>query len=416
MITSKQYVECLDMDENQMYVVRVYDSELNFLKQFELEKNNAPSNRAFYTYHETVWLKDEVSVFIYYNDIPENNARPILVLKTLQVTVNSRTKQVISISLNNLNSYLTKDTVFVPFSNYRFSDTENSLAIFNDYYFGLSSFTEDKKVLVIALFNIFNDDKTVHTHYFQIPFKDDYNIEYQSGLKASGYKNGYGIQLNYKQNNENRSGFIIFGYGNTTDPEPIYNLFDKYISYTIKLRDYYKGIENNLFCYVLVNLEITEIPSTTYISVTNSKGNILRKYSKLTLDDKITIKKKATNIPEGRYVLGITPYIIEGEYDDFYQCAADTDMFGEQIATEWIPDEYYGRTMEFKFTVGNDCFDNCDDCITKGLSIDGQKCTKCKYGFYYVENTNNCFSEPPDGYYFNSDKKIYSKCYDKCKT
>ena len=106
-------------------------------------------------------------------------------------------------------------------SKYRFSDTENSLSIYNPYYFGLSSFTEDKKVLVLALFNIFNDDKTVHTHYFEIPFKDDFGIEYQSGLRASGYKNGYGIQFNYKQYNENRSGFIIFGYGNTTDPPPI---------------------------------------------------------------------------------------------------------------------------------------------------------------------------------------------------
>ena len=301
-------------------------------------------------------------------------------------------------------------------SKYRFSDTENSLSIYNPYYFGLSSFTEDKKVLVLALFNIFNDDKTVHTHYFEIPFKDDFGIEYQSGLRASGYKNGYGIQFNYKQYNENRSGFIIFGYGNTTDPEPINNLFDKHTSYTIKIRDYYKGIENNLFCYVFVNLQITEIPNTSYISITNQKGNILKRGSILTLNDEIIIKKKVTNVPTGRYVLGISPYLNEADYDDYYECAAETDMFGEQIGTDWYPDEYYGRTIEFKFTVGIDCFENCETCSTKGLSLDDQKCTKCKYGFYFVENTNNCFSEPPDGYYFNPDQKVYSRCYDKCKT
>ena len=53
----------------------------------------------------------------------------------------------------------------------------------------LSSFTEDIKVLALALFTIFNDDKNDHTHYFEIPFKDDYGIENQSGLQASGYKN-----------------------------------------------------------------------------------------------------------------------------------------------------------------------------------------------------------------------------------
>ena len=40
-------------------------------------------------------------------------------------------------------------------------NNENSLAIFNAYYFALSSFTEDKKHLIISLFNIFNDDKTI---------------------------------------------------------------------------------------------------------------------------------------------------------------------------------------------------------------------------------------------------------------
>ena len=34
-----------------------------------------------------------------------------------------------------------------------------------------------------------------------------------------------------------------------------------------------------------------------------------------------------------------------------------------------------------------------------------------KNGFYFVENTKNCFGEPPDGYYFNREKYVYSKCY-----
>ena len=160
MITKKQYVECLDMDENQMYVVRLYDSNLNFLKQFELEKNNVPSDRVKDIYHETVWLKDEISVFIYFTDISENNARPLLVLKKLIVNNGEY-------NLENVTSYLIKDIAMknIP---YKISDTENSLAIFNDYYFALSSFTDDKKHLIISLFNIFNDDKTIHTHYFDV--------------------------------------------------------------------------------------------------------------------------------------------------------------------------------------------------------------------------------------------------------
>jgi hypothetical protein len=137
MITKNQYVECLDIDENQMYVVRLYDSNLNFLKQFELENNNAPLERVKDIYHETVWLKNEISVFIYFTDISDNNARPLLVLKKLVVNNGEY-------NLENVTSYLTKDIVMknIP---YKMSDTENSLAIFNEYYFALSSFTDDKK-------------------------------------------------------------------------------------------------------------------------------------------------------------------------------------------------------------------------------------------------------------------------------
>ena len=98
MITQNQYIECLDMDENKMYVVRVYDSNLKFLKQFELEKNNAPDDRAVHTYHEVVWLKNEISIFIYYNDTAENNAKPIMVLKKLTVSNSEPT-------LANLNDF-----------------------------------------------------------------------------------------------------------------------------------------------------------------------------------------------------------------------------------------------------------------------------------------------------------------------
>ena len=121
------------MDENQMYIIRLYNRDLNYLKQVELEKNNAPVERAYKTYHEAIWLKDEIGIFIYFNDISENNAKPILVLK------NIKNEEIV-----NLNEYIIKDTVFknIP---YTFSDVENSLAIFNDYYFALASITESNQ-------------------------------------------------------------------------------------------------------------------------------------------------------------------------------------------------------------------------------------------------------------------------------
>ena len=94
--------------------------------------------------------------------------------------------------------------------------------------------------------------------------------------------------MNYLRNNISSSGYILFGYANTTDPEPVNNLFEKYTSYTIKIKEFYKGIENNLFCYEFVNLEITQIPSSTYFTVKTSTNKILKKGSKINLNDEIT--------------------------------------------------------------------------------------------------------------------------------
>ena len=408
MITKNQYIECLDINENQMYVIRIYNSDLKFLKEYELEKNNAPLERDIY--HECVFLKDEISIFVYYNDIEANNAKPIMVLKRLTVRSNT-------VTLSNLNSYLTRDIVFKNME-LQFSPTENSLAIFNSYYFGVTSLAmkNNQQHLIVALSNIFNDDKTIDTHYFSIPLTGLYDVNYRSGLRSFGFKNGYGVQMNFLHNNIPTSGFIVFGYGNTTDPEPINNLFDKYDSYTIKLKDFYKGIENNLFCYVFLYIEVTKIPSSTYFSVKTATSKVLKVGSTLTLDDEIIITKvKGKTPPKGRYVLGLAPYLNEADYEGFTACSVDRDMFGAQVPTNWYPDEFWGRTIEFKFTVGIDCHENCLTCNEKGNDLNDQKCTSCKSGYFFMDNTNNCFGEIPEGYYLDETKKTYMECFESCK-
>ncbi|MBO6243886.1 MAG: hypothetical protein J6O41_04905, partial [Clostridia bacterium] len=62
-ITRNQYIECIDLNENQIYVIRLYDSGLNFLEEYELGKNKASRERAYYTYHEALWLKEDISIF-----------------------------------------------------------------------------------------------------------------------------------------------------------------------------------------------------------------------------------------------------------------------------------------------------------------------------------------------------------------
>ena len=76
---------------------------------------------------------DEVSIFVYFNDISDNNARPTIVLKKL-VENNG------DVELVNVSSYLNNEKLYKSIP-HMISDSENSLAIINKYYFALASIT-----------------------------------------------------------------------------------------------------------------------------------------------------------------------------------------------------------------------------------------------------------------------------------
>lgn len=43
------------------------------------------------------------------------------------------------------------------------------------------------------------------------------------------------------------------------------------------------------------------------------------------------------------------------------------------------------------------------------------KYTSCKSGYFFMDNTNNCFGEIPEGYYLNETTKTYKECFESCK-
>ncbi len=53
--------------------------------------------------------------------------------------------------------------------------------------------------------------------------------------------------------------YLLFVYGNSTDPEPKNNLFKNINTYIIRPYDY-AIIGKNIFCYFLINVQKNEIP------------------------------------------------------------------------------------------------------------------------------------------------------------
>ena len=324
LITENQFIECLDLDEEQNYFVRIYDSNLNFINKFEFEKNKAPPERAFSLYHYAAFLKNEVSMFLYFTDISNNKARPIVQFKNLEnnnlVGLNSITRHVLFADLDN---------------SYIISDTENSFTILNDYYYVLVSLTVyGNHHLIISLFNLFNSDNTVRIRFFDIPLKDLYNIDYYSNLNAFHYREFLGIQFVQIKNNSNYlNTMLLLSYVNTSDPEPIYNIFEKYNKnnalYTIKLSDYV-NLENNVFCYDLTGIKIMSIPDpSTGINIIKSDSSQLIQEQVISLDETITISYSDEGITKGNYIISFAPAFQEPGYEDLLSCVKGTDNLGK---------------------------------------------------------------------------------------
>jgi hypothetical protein len=61
------------------------------------------------------------------------------------------------------------------------------------------------------------------------------------------------------------------------------------------------------------------------------------------------------------------------------------------------------------------CYLNCYSCTTGGSSTDHQ-CTKCKTGYYQVENSSSCYKSDENliGYFFDTLSATFKQCYKSC--
>ena len=178
-----------------------------------------------------------------------------------------------SISLNEKNFY--------SFEN---ADADrNSLCRINDDKFVIlvNSFNDidikatENPLILIYIFNIFNENKNINVRKYSINFKLYNMINYG---KIIGYNidHFFGIIMELSSPEDLKtisSAFMTFGYVNTTESSKIFdsNFIPENSAYSkpIKFTDYIYGMQNNLFGYQFLGVIILELP--------NSKvGNFLK--------------------------------------------------------------------------------------------------------------------------------------------
>ena len=289
--------------------------------------------------------------------------------------------------------------------------------------------------MIIFFFKIYNNNRNVLVRHYKIDFKL-YNMNIDGEL--IGYKLGdyFGLLAEVTSPTEkylSRAAFVTFGYINTTDDveaeEGTKNIITN--NRKIKVRDYIKDIENNLFGYTLEGVKILSLPHENkagYLIVSNNYNKKLKVNDTIDINSELSFVK-ASNPVDGEYSFSFAGVAKEPNFNEQNNYANKVVNYPNNVISETYFKEqktFVGREFKYSFIIGEkpkeddkpkqNCYKNCETCEIYSENDDDQDCLTCKTGFYFKEGTKNCYSEQPSKSYFDDEEEMWMSCHKNCLT
>ena len=316
---------------------------------------------------------------------------------------------------------------------------DNKFAMLVNSFNDLKQDTYENPNIIIYIFTIFNNKKNISVRRYSINFKLYNMVNYG---KVLGYNLGqfFGalIELSSPENKTIiNSAFMTFGYVNTTEPSLIFDrdfIFENtFYSKSINFTKYIKGIENNLFGYKFLGVIILTLPDISmggyFIKVGYGNNNEEKIYVKqiLSVNSQIKLELKE-NYQPGNYSIAFAGAVEEPDYDKMNKFAEETILYPMDSKIDensfYEPKMLIGRKFEYHFEIKKNkqpdddepCYPSCLTCSEKSYDDGNHLCLECKEGYYFKEDTKNCYDHIDKYYFFDEEKKIFSPCYIDCLT
>ena len=424
----KDYIQCIftEIDEGiNNHILGLFNSKTLFLSNMYIIGQNFGAKPFL---DSMIKLNDEAFIIAY------STEKNIIKVKIKTLKYNN-VKEMIS-----LNDYITD----IPYINineddfYKFqrgSTDRNDLCKINNEKFAIlmNSFNDlsediyENPNIVIYIFSLYNYNSNINIRRYSINFKM-YNMANHG--KILGYNLGqfFGIfiELTSPKNQKYiNSAFITFGYVNSTEPNNIYDkkfipensLESKYIN----ISNYIENISNNLFGYEFIGVLILSLPDESIGYFMDSKDEIIKTNQTLDLNASIRFKL-SNNYKSGKYSIIFGGIVREPDYEIMNNYSEQIETYPkDSIISEkdfYTPKILIGKTVNYTFRVINetDCYPSCSTCQRKSNDDNNHLCKTCKDGYYFKENTNDCYKEIKEHYYFNEEKKVFSPCHKNCLT
>ena len=431
-------IETKDGEDINNHALGLFNSEsLSLLYLFGLEQN-------FETdpfFDSMINLNNDAFIIAYSN---KNNIKVLIKTFKMDYIMNVPALNDYIPNIPQIDIYI--DNEYIPKESFTFSYKGNSLCKINDDKFSIliNNFNDlksdaEKPSILVYIFTLFNNRKNISLRKYTINFKL-YNI-FNYG-KIIGYNLGkfFGIFMDstIKEDNNNHSPiFMTFGYVNTTDNSLIYDndfIMDNNELYSkkINIKEYINNnIENNLFGYKYLGVIILSLPNSdvgNFIKYNkNLEEEIISINQTLNVYDEITFKLNEEYIP-GNYSIVFAGAVKEAEFDEINTFSEEYIVYPNDTKIE--EKDFYeeqiliGKRFEYKFNLkekGNKedeegCYPSCAACFSKSSNEQNHLCIICKPGYYFLEDTFNCYKELDKYYYFDEEKEIFSPCYANCLT
>ena len=391
------YIFCFYQNPEQKFKIIIFEPNLELEQICDAdiepkEKGEGEGNE--YIFFKGVYLVGNAGFFLYYKTI--SSAYPSIALRewdNLKAMKKYKEYEVFTIEKYKLNSHV----------------YFNDLIRIKKYQICFSSISENKEILVIIIFNFYDDYSQFTIRYYIILMYNLYNKKFLLDLKLMEFGNYLSLTASFCSNDycssnshNHYSYLIIFGYPNSNDInfDYIQYLFDEnqnIANNNINFIKYInnKKIDNNIFGYIYKGVKILSVPDN--LSVKSVLNNNIRENYLLNENENITISISLDNQnTKDEYIIKYALIYSDPSYTNLYDYvdyADNTYNNGDEssyYSGEYI-DEYVGRASYFKILKNGKLTTNCgmEDC-NLCLTNTNDNCIACNNEYYKISGKKNC--------------------------
>ena len=421
-----QFIRCsytsYDESDNLIHVIGMFSSgKFELLEQLELENPFDPEP----TFDSMIQFNKTTSVFAY-STLDDKNIIKV-VIKDIEYDYKSQKFYMRDFITSVTSIYLNEDH-FYDFKGVKASSNSLLKITYDKFALFVNDFKNKNdnnmnSQIVIFIINIYNSNKNINVRHYPIRFKlyDTFIEQKIIGYNLDKFL-GVLIESTSPGNpNLKRASFLTFGYMNSTDDIKEDEGTDILINQEqkIKLNKYFNNVENNIFGYEFLGIQIISIPDKEMVGTFFWNGHELNQGQIISINSEISFSKVSHPII-GRHSIIFAP--VFGEPDTYEKMNSFCERLesypkneGDNEKDFYQPKRIIGKHFTINFNIIATCHHNCKTCHKSSDNIQDQQCIKCIDDYYKVYQTDNCFKTVYK-HYLHKELKVWLPCYKDCLT